>query len=521
MLLHNQATIVVQKRKCLLFLVWLLYSVLFSWLGQLTLLSPPMRVQRSPPSISYPIAAELAPLPSSSLASPPTTPPRGHKHTLSKPMSWLSRSATSTSLPHPRHPAPKPVRISEPKFDNSLEIFNIKRGTPLGSGAIVVRTPQEALCGSQVSQLFGSLEEEDERRRKVDSVDENEPRTLPPPTGSPPLPPLPVEEDPPLPNSSDPASNSALSLPLQQLPPPCPSRPPPPVPNAATSRLPSLKRSSETVDVIPPVPSIPENIPPFPPPHPFEAILLSSVPDGAVDPAKIIVTLETCTTTYRTALRTLTSRPSHLSNYIVSLLSHTSETASVYSHASEASAVHHDNAFSAAFHDHLISAGCLSQSSSNLHIFLDRPSAPYAHILAYLRSLPSSPENPEVLPRAAFLGSASRARLEALLELRDEASYLGLDELYKLCTHEINQRHSIFGHSRNASSCGVSIRSLHTVVEQNSSVRDSRSSQMSNGTSKSGVLSSVPHHSGLRERSASRTRSESGVASKSPPPGWI
>ncbi|KAI6164912.1 hypothetical protein EDD17DRAFT_1775255 [Pisolithus thermaeus] len=441
-----------------------------------------MRVQRSPPSISYPVAAELAPLPLSSLASPPTTPPRGHKHTLSKPMSWLSRSATSTSLPHPRHPAPKPVRISEPKFDNSLEIFNIKRGTPLGSGAIVVRTPQEALCGSQVSQLFGSLEEEDERRRKVDSVDENEPRTLPPPPSSPPLPPLPVEEDPPLPSSSNP---------------PCPSRPPPPVPNVASPRRPSLKHSRESVNVIPPVPSIPENIPPFPPQHPFEAILLSPVPDGAVDPAKIIITLETCTTTYRTTLRTLTSRPSHLSNYIVSLLSHTSETASVYSHASEASAVHHDNAFSAAFHDHLTSAGCLSQSSSNLHIFLDRPSAPYAHILAYLRLLPSSPESPDVLPRAALLGSASRARLEALLELRDEASYLGLDELYKLCTHEINQRHS------------------------NSSIRDSRSSQMSNGTSKSGVLSSVPHHTGLRERSASRACSESGVASKSPPPGWI
>lgn len=482
-----------------------------------------MRVQRSPPSISNPVAvAEQAPLPSSSLVSPPTTPPRGHKHTLSKPMSWLSRSATSTSLPHPRHPAPKPVRISEPKFDNSLEIFNIKRGSPLGSGAIVVRTPQEALCGSQVSQLFGSLEEEEEeRRQKADSVYEDEPRTFPPPAGSPPLPPLPVEEDPALPSSPVPASNSALSLPLQQLPQPCPPRPSPPVPNAATPRRPSLKHSRESVDVIPPVPSIPENILLIPSQPPFEAVLLSSVPDGAVDPAKIVVTLETCTTTYRTTLRTLTSRPSHLSNYIVSLLSHSSETASVYSHTSEASVVHPDNAFSAALHDHLTSAGCLSQSSSNLHIFLDRPSAPYAHILAYLRSLPSSPENPEVLPRAAVLGSASRARLEALLELRDEASYLGLDELFKLCTREINQRHSIFGHSHNTSSCGVSIRSLHTVVEQNSSLPDSRSSQLSNGTSKSGVLSSVSHLSGLRRRSASRTRSDSGVASEPPRPGWI
>ncbi|KAI6047132.1 hypothetical protein EDC04DRAFT_589126 [Pisolithus marmoratus] len=482
-----------------------------------------MRV-RPPPSISYPVAAELASLPSSSLASPPTTPPRGHKHSLSKPMSWLNRSASSTSsLPHPRHPAPKPVRISEPKFDNSLEIFNIKRGSPLGSGAMVVRTPQEALCGSQVSQLFGSLqEEEDEQQQNIGSVDEIESGTLPPPPGSPPLPPLPAEEDPPAPNGSNLSTNSALSLPLQQLPLPYPSRPPPPIPNATTTaRHPSLEHSRESTDIIPPVPSIPENIPPIPPQPPFEAILLSAVPDGAVDPANIIVALETCTTTFRTTLRTLTSRPSHLSKYIVSLLSHESETASVYSHASEASAIQHDNAFSAAFHDHLTSAGFLSQTSSNLHIFLDRPSAPYAHILSYLRSLPSSPEVPEVLPRAVHLGSASRAHLEALLELRDEASYLGLDELYGLCMHEINQRHSIFDHSRSASSCAMSIRSLHTVVEQNSSMQDSRSSQMSNGTSKSGILSSVPHHLGLRGRSTGGTRSESGVTSKSPPPGWI
>lgn len=480
-----------------------------------------MRVQRSPPLISHPVAAELAPLSSSSLASPPTTPPRGHKHSLSKPMSWLGRSATSTSLPHPRHQAQKPVRISEPKFDNSLEIFNIKRGSPLGSGAIVVRTPQEALCGSQVSQLFGSLEEEEnEQQRTIDLVDENESRILPPPPGSPPLPPLPAEEDSPLRSGSDPASNSTLSLPLQQLPLPRPSRPPPPISDAMTPRRPSLKHNRESADIVPPVPSLPENIPPIPPQPPFEAVLLSAVPDGAVDPVKIIVTLETCMTTYRTTLRTLTSRPSHLSKYIVSLLSHGSETASVYSHVSEAaSAIHHDNAFSAAFHDHLTSVGCLSQSSSSLHIFLDRPSAPYSHILTYLRS---SPENPETLPRAAaLLGSASRARLEALLELRDEASYLGLDELYKLCTHEINQRHSIFGHSSNASSSAMSIRSLHTVIEQNPSVQGSRLSQMSNGTSKSGALSSVPHHLALRERSASRTPSESGGGSKLPPPGWI
>lgn len=339
----------------------------------------PKRVQRSPPSISYPIPAERAPVSSSSLVSPPSTPPRGHKHTLSKPMSWLSRSATSTSLPPPRQPAPKPVRISEPKFDNSLEIFNVKRGGPLGSGAVVVRTPQEALCGSQVSHLFGSVEEENDHRDAVslEQTEENQPRTLPPLPDSPPLPPLPdkAEDSAPL-GGSNPASNSSLSLPLQQLPPPCPNRPPPLIPSVPVPPRSSLKSYRQSTDQSPPVPALPENISPTPLQPPFEAVLLSAAPDSAIDPAKIIVTLETCTTTYRSTLRTLTSRPSFLSNYIVSLLSYGSETASVYSRTSDSSATQQSLTFNSVLHDHLTSAGCLPQSSSNLHIFLDRPSAP-------------------------------------------------------------------------------------------------------------------------------------------------
>jgi len=332
----------------------------------------PKRVQRSPPSISYPIPAERAPVSSSSLVSPPSTPPRGHKHTLSKPMSWLSRSATSTSLPPPRQPTPKPVRISEPKFDNSLEIFNVKRGGPLGSGAVVVRTPQEALCGSQVSHLFGSVEEENEHKNtaSLEQVEENQPRTLPSLPDSPPLPPLPdkAEDSAPL-GGSNPASNSSLSLPLQQLPPPF-------APSVPVPRRSSLKFYRHSTDQSPPVPALPENISPTPPQPPFEAVLLSAVPDSAIGPAKIIVTLETCTTTYRSTLRTLTSRPSFLSNYIVSLISHGSETASVYSRASDSSMAQQSLTFNSILHDHLTSAGCLPQFSSNLHIFLDRPSAP-------------------------------------------------------------------------------------------------------------------------------------------------
>ena len=46
-----------------------------------------------------------------------------------------------------------------------------------------------------------------------------------------------------------------------------------------------------------------------------------------------------------------------------------------------------------------------------------------------------------MLPRAVQLTSSSSSRLEALLELRDEARYLNLDELYDLCCAELRARH--------------------------------------------------------------------------------
>lgn len=136
--------------------------------------------------------------------------------------------------------------------------------------------------------------------------------------------------------------------------------------------------------------------------------------------------------------------------------------------------------------------------------------------------MPGSPENPEVLPRAALLGSASRARLETLLELRDEACYLGLQDLYKLCCEQINQRHSLLSHSRDVSgSTAVSIRSLHTVIEQGPLTQEVRSSRLSSDTARS-EPQDVPHHSSLhRERSVSKIQEEHGVGPKSPPSGWI
>ncbi|KAJ3513273.1 hypothetical protein NLJ89_g3038 [Agrocybe chaxingu] len=125
----------------------------------------------------------------------------------------------------------------------------------------------------------------------------------------------------------------------------------------------------------------------------------------------------------------------------------------------------------AMYRNHLTSQG-LAPLSSNIHIFLDRSSAPYAHILSYLRS-PVIEGQPDSLPRALqFLGSSpSQSRLETLIEVRDEAAYLNLDGLYKLCVEEIRHRYGPRYHHRGNSSASIhslhaSVYSLHTLLEK-------------------------------------------------------
>ncbi|KAH7887690.1 hypothetical protein F5I97DRAFT_1862131 [Phlebopus sp. FC_14] len=484
----------------------------------------PKRVQRSPPLISYPVPSELAPDTSfSPLVSPPNTPPRGHKHSLSKPIAWLSRSTSSTSTHSPPQAASKPMRISEPKFDNSLEIFNIKRRGALGSGATIVRTPQEALACP--GQLFGSADQQAEAHEEIILEEEDEGRTLPLLPDSPPLPSLPSSDLPRPPTQLDVPSHfhSTHSPALRDLvPSPCPTHPLPPLLSSANySSSKGGLRSSSSSDCPPPVSMQTAHFVSTPPQTqpPFQAILLSSIPDSAIDPTKIVVTLETCSMTYRTSLKSLISRPSYLADYVTSLLRAESETASVYSHSSDASIVQQNNNFNAVFHDHLTSLGCLSRSSSSIHVFLDRPSAPYVHVLSYLRSIPGTQEHPESLPFAVQLCSGSRSRLEALLELRDEARYLGLEALHKLCCDEINQRHSVaaMAHTRCASrGSEASIHSLHTVIEQ---AQPSISDASPGPAVRAGLGSPKRLRSSLRQRSTSRTRNK--VGSTSAPAGWI
>ncbi|EJU06039.1 hypothetical protein DACRYDRAFT_112829 [Dacryopinax primogenitus] len=180
----------------------------------------------------------------------------------------------------------------------------------------------------------------------------------------------------------------------------------------------SLKRSTNDV---PPSPSFPpSSIVPFnrlvlepsalPP---FEPQLLAGPPQSGTYSRNSLVTLETSSMTMRTTIDTLTSRPSLLAHYILELCPNPP-------------------------------SGPPKVPTETLHIFLDRPSSPYNIILSYLR-LPRSRDNSlPALPRAVQLPSHSQttsmvgvSKLEALLDLRDEARWLGLEELEAMCEEEL------------------------------------------------------------------------------------
>jgi len=125
--------------------------------------------------------------------------------------------------------------------------------------------------------------------------------------------------------------------------------------------------------------------------------------------------------------------------------------------------------------------------------------------------------------------------MESLVELRDEAAYLSLDGLQKLCLDEIRLRQGPRFHARglsastigSASSLHASVYSLHTLLERvendirphqhDSKASDSRSLKDTNSpTEMTAVKSpSTPESwkGAVRERGFSPTRS--------PPAGWI
>jgi hypothetical protein len=314
-----------------------------------------LSVRRTPavhPQISYPLAVDGVEVPHCQPyrpVSPPKTPPRVRRPSvnLSNPMSWLSRTSSSEKAASP-HPASKPVRISEPQFNSALDLMISPRHGTLGSGAIVVRTPRDAMV----------------------SADNARDDTLIPPPDSRALPPLPLTYSP------KKQLNQDLSL---QNTSPMGSKPSRPIPDAPVSPdntvvLISGDSASKSLsmhgpDSLPPVPTLPAHLAAVPPQPMLDPILISPLSAPVIDRGAVIVTLETSTISQRTTLNTLTARPSHLSRWFDA---HVPRNPSILGDDDDASVYSEpeDSAVRSVFRKRL------NVSVSTMHIFLDRPSAP-------------------------------------------------------------------------------------------------------------------------------------------------
>jgi hypothetical protein len=333
-----------------------------------------------------PRASRTSPLPyharsssQSTIVSPSSTP-RSRRPSLSNTMHWLSRSA-SPPASAPVYMPSKPIKVPEPKRVRAIDSISPPARTAgtLGAGATIVRTPDEALreTGVRLGPEPINISRPNVARTSSDkkvkgtshhSVEANvvpeEAGLEPPPTPtSPPLPPLPTLD------SEDEKTLAEPESPAQASP-PRPSRPPPPAP---LSRPPSLRsslkvRTTSTVDDMPSVPPLPAHIAAFNQPPPFSAILLSEPPSMVMDASKTIITIETCTETFKTTLFTIKSRASYLSKYLSALCSHRNHEsmASIYSSESDDLST---------YRRHLTSQGLLPHSST-IHLFLDRASSP-------------------------------------------------------------------------------------------------------------------------------------------------
>ncbi len=326
-------------------------------------------------SISYPIP--LSDIPSDSHSqtqkSMSLRSHRGRRPSLGSPMSWLTRSSSTSSQT-------RPVRASHSK---SSSVGTIRHGA-LGPAAItIVRTPQEALAGTGVSvdcppdkegegfhgrdvEICEEDEEEGEGETHSEPADQTDSHAEQSETPS-----VPPAYSPP--RSSLPLSKSTPSLPLRDPNATRPARSPPLPPSVSDpAQLTQKKLPPPPLSTFfPAVPSLASFPNPSSPP-PFDCILLSPAPPSAIDFSKLLVTLETCTATHRTTFGTLTSRPSRLTSYLKSLFSDVDEESDLEGDSLSSQA--ENGSFNSIFHNHLASSGFLSPSAFNVHIFLDRAS---------------------------------------------------------------------------------------------------------------------------------------------------
>lgn len=141
---------------------------------------------------------------------------------------------------------------------------------------------------------------------------------------------------------------------------------------------------------------------------------------------------------------------------------------------------------------------------------------------------------PETLPRALQLqaSTSASARLESLIEVRDEAAFLALDGLHKLCTDEIRMRYGPRLHSRGQSSSAASFHSQQasvcsatTLAEHTEHLHNAPPSPLPSSDSFSnqtprGKPPPTPQSWDGDQRSQSR-QSLTRHSLKSPPAGWI
>ncbi|KAF9519077.1 hypothetical protein BS47DRAFT_1358472 [Hydnum rufescens UP504] len=320
------------------------------------------------------------------------------------------------------------IRISEPISNRR---FKAAVTRTLGMGAQIVRTPTDAMVPTNYDQ-----EEEDEdvfdlAPRFSTDTGRTEYCAASPPR---PLPPV------------------ATSRPLHRHnTPPKPNREPPLPPTPETSPLrPALKVALPTAlspVELPPLPnfrpisgftvnSMPSGVATaiLQPPPPFSPVLVAPCYTPDLPPTQILVQLETASSSLCTTMHTLTAISSRLSEYLSAL---------VPAGPSPSPPPSPTSPFSSAFQAHQEAMGLRTTTSDQkpprMHIFLDRPSTPYIHILAFLRSITASSR--PTLPRGLLqMPASSAARMEALFELRDEARYLGMTILEKLCEEEISRR---------------------------------------------------------------------------------
>ncbi|KAK0190834.1 hypothetical protein F5146DRAFT_1195443 [Armillaria mellea] len=384
---------------------------------------------------------------SSTRSLPRSQHPAGHSKkssiapSFSSTMNWLSRSSSSVSV----------SQATRHKSSRSIEIMSPRYGS-LGTGATIVRTPDEALKDSGVRLTYedSSPTEETYHGYILDEKPEDIDRPLPPPP-----PPLSFElesdEEGELLDSDDDDDErirAAPPRPTRALP-PCPT-----ISHSQPAKAPSYAASSDSL-----------------PPPPFRAILLSDAPNSTVDRSKVIRACspahETCPTHHLSTQQIVTTckHVKPLCNWLPTGFSH---------------------------------------SPFYLHVFLDRQSESYPHILVYLRCHPQYPRLP-------------RLDIGALLDLRDEAAFLGLTGLQVLCAEEI----------RRLAAVAPSVHSMRASVHSNLLERTGREMQRpGTGTGAArDTEKSLPD--GYRSPptpqswTKSRARESTSTSSRRSPAGWI